>query len=222
MDKNRKVKTGLIESVLDLANAKLTDLSSGECVKLAREIHKHGDVVWDALINPDEHSGGARTRGRLFDIEGKEKEYLTQIREEIWPRINGMVQGNYLEESLGDVNFSLMRLDDGWSFVRTPEGPPRGMSADLWRILVGLAWALHGRPADCIKRCTRCENLILQRRRRPKQYCGNCIQAAAEDKRRGTPERKEQLRLAAAKHFREVKKGLPPLSSYAKAKKKGG
>ena len=78
------------------------------------------------------------------------------------------------------------------------------MDADLWRILVGLAWALHDRPADCIKRCALCGKLFLQKTKKRKDYCSrDCAVRAVDAHRKGTEKRIQQQRQAQERAYRK-------------------
>jgi len=181
----------------------LERLTKKTAEKIAREIQQLGGWVWDALIEPGPHGGGALSTGRVFSLDGQEKVFLRRIREELWPRIDDLVAGRYWDESLGAVDFSLRRTEEGgWSFVMTPEGPPKSMDNDLWRILVGLAWALHGRPSDCVKRCGLCNRRFLQRTRKTKLYCSHrCAVKAVDARRQENEKRKEKQREAQLRAY---------------------
>lgn len=209
-----KEKKDFVNAILDFVNiedvAKLTDR---ECKKTAREMVRLAGVADHVLfaIREDKrtsgYSGGVLSQ-RGIDLEeaGKPREFLKTLHFRL-----GLVFADYfngkLAEDFGKINYSLI-LEKEFRLAITPEVTS---SPDVVKILMGLAWALHGVPGDRIKKCAYCGcrpgkdgKLFFQSTATNKTSCSKaCADKLVDKNRRGTDKRKETVRRSSIKQYAE-------------------
>jgi len=196
-------KKDFVSAILDFVNiediAKLTDR---ECKAKALAMTRLAGVADHVLfaIREDKrtsgYSGGVLSQGKV-DLKdtGACRVFLNALHFRLGLVFTAYFQGEPVEP-IGDINYSFV-MEKEFRLAITPE-----VKGDVFKILIGLAWALHGVPADRIKKCVCCDKTFFQSTATNKTSCGKkCAVKVADGKRRGTERRKETVRRSSIKQY---------------------
>jgi len=200
MDKH---KADWVERVLSFANTDLEKLTKRQCEVQVRKIKKLGEVSRVILVPLDKKHRGGTLSGAIPSTMS-DKEMLKDVQKRLKGFLYGWHSGRQ-DGDLGEMKLNVSVHDaDFWRLVLTPNIKRQEHDLCLWRLQVGMGWALHGMPVGRIKRCARCDGFFLQKTKKRKDYCTrSCVVRSLDDRRKETEHRKQQQRQAQERAYQK-------------------
>lgn len=203
MDKH---KAEWVDGVLSFTNRDIEMLTERQCALYIRKVEKWGEVAQVIPLHFDKDMkkyGGGTLSGKMPSTM-PDKEMLKQVQGGFKGFLHGW-HSHRQDGDLGEIKLNVSVHDaDSWRLVITPSIKKQEHDLCLWRLLVGMGWALHGMPVSRIKRCARCGDFFFQKTKKRKDYCTrSCVVRAVDDRRKGTEHRKQQQHEAQERAYQK-------------------